>query len=328
MSSPTSRWLMIDRLWLWRNSIGSSTVTMCSGLVRLMMSTSDASDVDLPEPVGPVTSTRPRRISREATDRLGQPERVEHGDLVGNRPHRRGDRPALQGDVHPEPADAGDRVRGVELVLGLEPLPLALRAGSRRSSPGASRCRGPDILDRPDRAVQPDAGRASRREVEVRRADAHRVAQEVVDVQAAVVHRHAAAGLAGACGAPRRIGSEPARAEHRSTDAADGDRGTEAARWPCRHAGSAGRRGRLERAPAAALDCAPGRRAPADTLEPHEAESVRGRRERRWLTERDVQRPLVERVPDGSVVGRDRSDGRAATASGDGRFASRSTVGS
>ena len=35
---------------------GSSTVTMCSGLVRLMMSTNDAKVVDFPEPVGPVTA--------------------------------------------------------------------------------------------------------------------------------------------------------------------------------------------------------------------------------------------------------------------------------
>ena len=30
VSAPTSRWLIIECLWLWMNSIGSSTVRMCS----------------------------------------------------------------------------------------------------------------------------------------------------------------------------------------------------------------------------------------------------------------------------------------------------------
>ena len=63
VSWPTSRWFTIARLWVWRNSMGSSTVTMCSGLFRLMMSTSDAKVVDFPDPVGPVTRTSPCRMS-------------------------------------------------------------------------------------------------------------------------------------------------------------------------------------------------------------------------------------------------------------------------
>ena len=79
MSWPTSRWFTIARLWLWRNSIGSSTVTMCSGLDRLMMSTSEARVVDFPDPVGPVTSTRPRRMS--VNDRMdsGMPSTSKGG---------------------------------------------------------------------------------------------------------------------------------------------------------------------------------------------------------------------------------------------------------
>jgi len=48
VSSPTSRWLITERLWWWRNSMGSSTVMMWRGFVSLMMSTSEASDVDFP----------------------------------------------------------------------------------------------------------------------------------------------------------------------------------------------------------------------------------------------------------------------------------------
>jgi len=57
---PTSRWFTRQRLGGWTNSIGSSTVRMWASQVWLMRSTMAASVVDFPEPVGPVTSTRPR----------------------------------------------------------------------------------------------------------------------------------------------------------------------------------------------------------------------------------------------------------------------------
>ncbi len=80
VSDPSSRWFTIDRLWLWRNSIGSSTVTMCSGLVRLMMSINEARVVDLPEPVGPVTRTRPCRSSVNIRTESGMPS-VSNGGI-------------------------------------------------------------------------------------------------------------------------------------------------------------------------------------------------------------------------------------------------------
>ena len=60
VSSPTSRWLTTQRLCRCRNSIGSSTVMMWPARSRFAMSTIAASVVDLPEPVGPVTRTKPR----------------------------------------------------------------------------------------------------------------------------------------------------------------------------------------------------------------------------------------------------------------------------
>ena len=82
--------------------------------------------VDLPEPVGPVTRTRPRgRLANWATG-VGQAEGVEGHDLVGDDPHDGADGVALEEDVDPEAAHAGDGVRGVELELVLEPLPLLL----------------------------------------------------------------------------------------------------------------------------------------------------------------------------------------------------------
>ena len=54
---------MIDFLSLCSTSMGSSTVTMCRRMVLLMWSIIAASVVVLPEPVVPVTSTRPRGSS-------------------------------------------------------------------------------------------------------------------------------------------------------------------------------------------------------------------------------------------------------------------------
>ncbi len=56
---------------------------MCIGLVRLMMSISDASVVDLPEPVGPVTRTRPRRRSVNSRMESGSPRLEKTGISCG-----------------------------------------------------------------------------------------------------------------------------------------------------------------------------------------------------------------------------------------------------
>src|SRR5438874_1067197 len=55
-----------------RISIGSSIVTMCRRRVRLMWSSIAASVVVLPEPVAPVTSTRPRCSSASRPTPLGR----------------------------------------------------------------------------------------------------------------------------------------------------------------------------------------------------------------------------------------------------------------
>ena len=68
-SEPSSRWLTMHFLCPCRNSIGSSIVMMCSSRVLLISSIIAASDVDLPEPVGPVTSTKPRGLARELVHR-------------------------------------------------------------------------------------------------------------------------------------------------------------------------------------------------------------------------------------------------------------------
>ena len=72
-SRPTWRWLTSETLDGWRNSIGSSIVTMKHSRVELMPSISVASVVDLPLPVGPVTITRPSRSWQNSAMRCGSP---------------------------------------------------------------------------------------------------------------------------------------------------------------------------------------------------------------------------------------------------------------
>ena len=64
-SGPISRWLTMHLLWRCTNSIGSSTVRMCSARVRLISSMIAASVVDLPEPVGPGDEHEAARILGE-----------------------------------------------------------------------------------------------------------------------------------------------------------------------------------------------------------------------------------------------------------------------
>jgi len=55
----TSRWWIIDLLFWWMNSIGSSIVIMLYWWFELISSIRAARVVDLPCPVGPVTRTIP-----------------------------------------------------------------------------------------------------------------------------------------------------------------------------------------------------------------------------------------------------------------------------
>ena len=59
VSLCSSRWWTVPFLWTCRNSIGSSMVRMCSARLSLIKSMIAASVDDLPDPVGPVTSTMP-----------------------------------------------------------------------------------------------------------------------------------------------------------------------------------------------------------------------------------------------------------------------------
>src|SRR6478735_56415 len=108
VSLCTSRWFTRQPLWLWMYSIGSSMVRMCSARSVLILSSIAASVVDLPEPVGPVTRTRPRGRSASLASTAGGAALREH--------------------VAAEAAGALDAEREVELEGLLEALLLGVRA--------------------------------------------------------------------------------------------------------------------------------------------------------------------------------------------------------
>ena len=120
VSAPTSRWFTMQLLCLCRNSIGSSTVMMWPCRSVLTTSTIEASVVDLPEPVGPVTTTNPRGNRARSATTGGRPSVVDVLDLEGDHAERGPDRVALHVDVHAEARAPGQRVGHVELELLLE----------------------------------------------------------------------------------------------------------------------------------------------------------------------------------------------------------------
>ena len=123
-SGPISRWLTTQFLWRCRNSIGSSIVMMWSCRVRLISSIIAASVVDLPEPVGPVTRTRPRGFFVELVQALREAELLERLQLHRDEAERGGEALALRVDVDAEAGEARDRVREVDLAVDLEALLL------------------------------------------------------------------------------------------------------------------------------------------------------------------------------------------------------------
>ena len=109
-SGPISRWLTMHRLCRCRNSIGSSIVRMCSARLRLISSIIAASVVDLPEPVGPVTRTRPRGFSASWCSVDGMPSSSSVLSSSGIMRNAAPTALPLEVDVDAEAREARDRV--------------------------------------------------------------------------------------------------------------------------------------------------------------------------------------------------------------------------
>ena len=84
----------------------------------------------MPEPVGPVTSTKPRGWRVNSCTVGGQAELVDRGQAERDQAEGGADRAALVVGVDTEAGVAGDRVGEVELPVGLQA--LALVAGEDR----------------------------------------------------------------------------------------------------------------------------------------------------------------------------------------------------
>ena len=99
VSVPTSRCETAAFPSANRNSIGSSMVTMCTWRCSMTDRRMPASVVDLPEPVGPVISTRPVGQVDEGFEHLGQVQLVDRGQLERNAAEDGRERTALHVDV-------------------------------------------------------------------------------------------------------------------------------------------------------------------------------------------------------------------------------------
>ena len=109
------------------NSMGSSRVMITPLRVSEMRLTIEARVVDLPEPVMPVTSTRPLRRLQKSCTTVVMAEGFEFGDFLDDEAERGLDIAAGHVDVAAEPSDAFDLERVVEFPI---PVPR-WRAGTR-----------------------------------------------------------------------------------------------------------------------------------------------------------------------------------------------------
>ena len=141
-SGPISRWLTMQRLCRWRNSIGSSMVMMWSSRVRLISSITAASVVDLPEPVGPVTRTRPRGFVVKSLEHGREAELLERLQLRRDEAEGGAEALALEVDVDAEAREAGDRVARCRSGGCSRSASAAPSRGSGRASAGCRRASG------------------------------------------------------------------------------------------------------------------------------------------------------------------------------------------
>jgi hypothetical protein len=102
-----------------------SSVMMCFLCVALTRSIMAASVVDLPEPVGPVTRTRPFSPERQRLHDLGKAELLERPDLRGNDPENGAFAVPLVEHIHAEPRMLSDLDGEVQVPLLLEQPPLS-----------------------------------------------------------------------------------------------------------------------------------------------------------------------------------------------------------
>ena len=154
---------------------------MCSERVRLISSIIAASVVDLPEPVGPVTRTRPRGYSARLCSDVREAELLERLDLLRDQPEGRADSLALVVDVDAEARDARHRVREVELALQLEVLLLLAREDPVQERTRVVRGERLEALSARNVPAHAERRRASDRDMQVGGAERDHLLEQVVD---------------------------------------------------------------------------------------------------------------------------------------------------
>ena len=182
MSSPTSRWLTIAMRCLCRNSIGCSMVRMWQARARLMRSTSAASVVEVPEPCGPHTSTRPRLWSLHSITSSGRPRSSGDGMPAGTR------RSTAPTESRCTKADTRKRpLPGMACDVASSPSSrnrsrwrcVSMPSTSRRTSEPLS---GGQPLHAAQLALEAHDRRRADGEVEVGAAEAHDAVEQVVEL--------------------------------------------------------------------------------------------------------------------------------------------------
>ncbi len=151
-----------------RNSIGSSIVMMCSSRVRLISSIIAASVVDLPEPVGPVTSTKPRGLRANSCTIGGRPRSSIEVSPNGIRRNAAPIAPRWKYALTRKRAWPGNRIGEVDLPVGLKPLALVVVEDRVDDLPRVSRRELRVGLKRGELAAHADRRMGARAEVKIR----------------------------------------------------------------------------------------------------------------------------------------------------------------
>jgi hypothetical protein len=126
----------------------------------------------------------PALLVGQPGDDLGQPELVDRLDDDRDRAHDDRDRPALAEGVDAEAAEALDRVREVDLVLGLELGDLLVVAQHLAERPlGVLGIQPLRVRDRLEVAVQADQGIRGHLEMQVGALGGDEVAQRVIEIK-------------------------------------------------------------------------------------------------------------------------------------------------
>ena len=127
---------------------------------------------------------------RQLAKRRRKAELLERAQLLGDVPEGRGERAALEVDVHAEAREAGHAVREVELAVDLELLLLLGREDAIEEVPRRVRHDLLLVRERHEIAVDTHGRRRPGNEVEVGRTRLDGAAEQVVDGGRRSVHGH------------------------------------------------------------------------------------------------------------------------------------------